>query len=118
MLCNKGSVYVLGRREYGRLGLGQNSALEPATPMRVPTLDKVTEVSASTVCSFAVNEGGELFSWGMGTNLQLGNGQEDDVWTPCRVSGKKLEGKKVTGVSAGGQHTALLACSSQKTGKK
>ena len=118
VLCNKGSVYVIGRREYGRLGLGNNSSLEPATPTRVPALSKISEVSASTVCSFALSEAGELYSWGMGTNLQLGNGDEDDVWTPCKVTGKKLEGRKVLLVSGGGQHTALIAHSPKKTGKK
>ena len=108
VLCNKGSVYVMGRREYGRLGLGTNSSLEPTTPTQVPGLDKISGVSASTVCSFAVSEGGDLYSWGMGTNLQLGTGDEDDVWKPHKVTGKKMEGKKVVDCSAGGQHTALL----------
>lgn len=108
ILCNKGSVYVMGRKEYGRLGLGPNSSLEPTIPMRVPGLDKIAEVSASTVCSFAVSEGGDLYSWGMGTNLQLGTGGEEDVWKPHKVTGKKMEGKKVMNCSAGGQHTALL----------
>lgn len=118
VLCNKGSVYVMGRREYGRLGMGTNSSLEPTTPMRVPELDKISDVSASTVCSFAVSEGGDLYSWGMGTNLQLGTGEEEDVWKPYKITGKKMEGKKVVGSSAGGQHTALLLASPQKTGKK
>lgn len=108
VLCNKGSVYVMGRREYGRLGLGDNSSLEPATPTRVTELDNIVEVSASTVCSFAVNDSGELYSWGMGTNLQLGTGEEDDVWKPHKVTAKKMGGKKVVDCSAGGQHTALL----------
>jgi regulator of chromosome condensation len=109
VLCNKGSVYVMGRKDYGRLGLGPNSSLEPTTPTRVPGLDRMMSVSASTVCSFAVSEGGELYSWGMGTNLQLGTGEEEDVWTPHKVAGKKIEGKKVLDCSAGGQHTALIA---------
>lgn len=108
LLCNKGSVYVMGRREYGRLGLGSNSVLEPTTPMRVTELDNIVEVSASTVCSLAVSDSGELYSWGMGTNLQLGTGEEEDVWKPFKVTSKKMEGKKTMAASAGGQHTALL----------
>ena len=118
VLCNKGGVYVMGRREYGRLGLGENSTLEPATPTRVPQLDKIVEVSASTVCSFGVSESGAVYSWGMGTNLQLGTGEEDDLWQPHMISAKKLDGRKVIGSSGGGQHTALLVHSPAQKNKK
>ena len=108
VLCYKGSVYVMGRREYGRLGLGESNSEEPSTPRHVPQLTNIVDVAAGSICSFAVSNSGEAFSWGMGTNLQLGSGQEDDQWTPEKVTAKKLEGKRVMCVSAGGQHTALL----------
>ena len=44
----------------------------------------------------------------MGTSLQLGTGQEDDIWKPVKVAGKKIENRRILTVSAGGQHTALL----------
>ena len=78
VVCNKGSVYVLGRKEYGRLGLGENISEEPCTPRRIPTLSKISHVSTGTICSFAVSDPGDIFSWGMGTNLQLGTGEEED----------------------------------------
>lgn len=52
---------------------------------------------------------GDVFSWGMGGNLQLGNGEEDDVFTPGKMAGKQLENRKVIALSVGGQHTVLLA---------
>ncbi|XP_043916155.1 regulator of chromosome condensation [Protopterus annectens] len=51
---------------------------------------------------------GHIFSWGMGTNYQLGTGEEDDVWTPVEMTGKQLENRTVISVSSGGQHTVLL----------
>ena len=45
----------------------------------------------------------------MGSNLQLGNGEEDDVFTPGKMAGKQLEDRKVMALSVGGQHTVLLA---------
>lgn len=45
----------------------------------------------------------------MGSNLQLGTGDEDDVLTPEKMGGKQLENRKVIAISAGGQHTLLLA---------
>lgn len=44
----------------------------------------------------------------MGTNQQLGTGEEDDVWSPYKMTGKQLEKRDVLSVSSGGQHTVLL----------
>lgn len=49
----------------------------------------------------------------MGTNGQLGTGNEDDVLSPLMVQGKQLEGKSVVRVSGGGQHTVTLAVESK-----
>lgn len=107
VMCLGGRVYVMGRSEYGRLGLGENTA-DKLLPTEVPDFGKVHTVATGTSCSFAVTDEGKLYSWGMGDTLQLGNGEEKDVQSPELVTGKKLEDKKVLSVSAGGQHTALL----------
>ena len=74
-------------------------------------------VTTGISCSFATNESGEIFSWGMGTTMQLGTGEEEDVWTPVKITGKKVESRRVIGASAGGQHTALLVSLPQQNGK-
>ena len=109
VVCCDGDVLTCGRREYGRLGLGENCE-EPSVPTRIESLKGVTakSVEAGGSCSFVVTATGELYSWGMGTNLQLGMSDEEDVWTPSKVTGKKIENRRILSVSAGGQHTALL----------
>ena len=39
-------------------------------------------VACGSVVSYAVTKEGQCYSWGMGTNGQLGTGEDDDVWTP------------------------------------
>ena len=102
-----GKVYVMGRSEYGRLGLGEN-ATDKVLPTEVPNISSVHTVATGSSTSFAITNNGQLYSWGMGDTLQLGNGEETDVWAPQIVTGKKLEHKKVLSVSAGGQHTAII----------
>ena len=60
--------------------------------------------------SFAITEEGHAYSWGLGTSLQLGVGDEDDMYVPTVVQSKNvnLDEDEVLSISAGGQHTAVL----------
>eukprot|EP00093_Oithona_nana_P004164 04164.XXX_153890_152127_1 [CDS] Oithona nana genome sequencing. len=107
-----GRVHALGRVDYGRLGLGQQRETDATEPIQVlGPLEgqKCVDVSCGTTVSFAITEGGECFSWGMGSNGQLGHSDEEDAWEPEKMLGKQLEQRKVMAVSGGGQHTVLIA---------
>ncbi|KAJ0000248.1 hypothetical protein NQD34_012090 [Periophthalmus magnuspinnatus] len=103
----EGQVYSLGRAEYGRLGLGEG-AEEKSDPTPVTGMEPVCSVACGASVSYAVTKEGDVYSWGMGTNMQLGTGEEDDEWSPVKMTGKQLENRTVLMVSSGGQHTALL----------
>ncbi|KAK6473183.1 regulator of chromosome condensation-like [Huso huso] len=106
-LDSNGQVYSLGRAEYGRLGLGEGGE-EKSEPTAVPELTDAETVACGASVSFAVTRNGRVFAWGMGTNLQLGTGEEEDEWRPVEMTGKQLENRTVLSVSSGGQHTVLL----------
>lgn len=102
-------TYVIGRHEYGRLGLGENGKdIEELTIIPSLQQKKCVEIACGSSVSFAVTDNGEVYSWGMGTNGQLGSGEEEDLYEPKKVGGKQLEGKRVVQVSSGGQHTVIL----------
>lgn len=107
-----GKVYSVGRADYGRLGIGED-ATHQYLPVEVGALTdhKVQKVACGEVVSFAVTEEGGLYSWGMGSCLQLGTGNDDDAWSPILVEGKNLavNEHEVLNVEAGGQHTLILA---------
>ncbi|XP_017525240.1 regulator of chromosome condensation isoform X1 [Manis javanica] len=104
---SEGKAYSLGRAEYGRLGLGEG-AEEKSTPTPIPRLPTVSSVACGASVGYAVTKDGRVFAWGMGTNYQLGTGQEEDAWSPVEMTGKQLENRVVLSVSSGGQHTVLL----------
>jgi len=111
VLDASGKVYAMGRAEYGRLGIGDD-AKETSIPVQVTALDSshIHEVACGEAVSFAVSSKGDLYSWGFGSCLQLGTGEDEDEFLPTKVQGKNLQSDlhEVLGVSAGGQHTAML----------
>ncbi|XP_036300730.1 regulator of chromosome condensation isoform X3 [Pipistrellus kuhlii] len=104
---SEGKAYSLGRAEYGRLGLGEG-AEEKSMPTLISRLPSVSSVACGASVGYAVTKDGRVFAWGMGTNYQLGTGQEEDAWIPVEMTGKQLENRLVLSVSSGGQHTVLL----------
>ncbi|XP_061574283.1 regulator of chromosome condensation [Cololabis saira] len=110
----EGQVYSLGRAEYGRLGLGQG-AEEKSEPVPVMGMEPAKAVTCGASVSYAVTKEGSVYAWGMGTNLQLGTGEEDDEWSPVKVTGKQLENREVLMASSGGQHTVLLVRDTQES---
>ncbi|XP_035528821.1 regulator of chromosome condensation [Morone saxatilis] len=110
----EGHVYSLGRAEYGRLGLGEG-AEEKSEPTPVMGIEAASSVACGASVSFAVTREGSVYAWGMGTNLQLGTGEEDDEWSPVKVTGKQLENRVVLMASSGGQHTVLLVKDKQES---
>lgn len=110
LLSEEGEVFALGRKEYGRLGLGTSTPAEDEdqqTPARVPGLAGCTDVSCGEATSHTIDGQGRLFSWGIGSNNQLGLGDEEDKFEPQVVSGR-LADKCTLVVSGGGQHTVIL----------
>lgn len=77
--------------------------------------ERVATVATGGSSSFAITESGRLYSWGFGTNGQLGSGEDEDIVIPTLVKGKRLVPKdgtppaRVLQVDAGGQHTVILA---------
>ncbi|TKS81872.1 Regulator of chromosome condensation [Collichthys lucidus] len=110
----EGQVYSLGRAEYGRLGLGQQ-AEEKSEPTPVTGIELASRVTCGATVSYAVTREGSVYAWGMGTNLQLGTGEEDDEWSPVKMTGKQLENRIVLMASSGGQHTVLLVKDKQES---
>ncbi|KAM8869371.1 regulator of chromosome condensation isoform 2-T4 [Spinachia spinachia] len=109
-----GGVYSLGRAEYGRLGLGQG-AQEKSEPTPVTGIEPASGLACGASVSYAVTREGSVYAWGMGTNLQLGTGEEEDEWSPAKMTGKQLENRVVLSASSGGQHTALLVKDKQES---
>ncbi|XP_011935248.1 PREDICTED: regulator of chromosome condensation isoform X4 [Cercocebus atys] len=109
-ISHEGHVYGFGLSNYHQLGTpGTESCFIPQnlTSFKNSTKSWVGFSGGQhhTVC---MDSEGRVFAWGMGTNYQLGTGQDEDAWSPVEMTGKQLENRVVLSVSSGGQHTVLL----------
>lgn len=108
-LTEAGDIYTVGCGDYGRLGVGRKDELRESKTILKVKLDKpAVSIGSGSCTSYAILEDFTAMAWGMGSNLQLTNGSEDDEWEPVKMSGKQIDSKKILTVAGGGQHAILL----------
>jgi hypothetical protein len=93
----------MGRSEYGLLGLGSDTG-DAKVPTLIPSHSPVTNmacvgrggIACDTTVSLAITASGELHAWGLGTNGQLGQGNEEDLTVPTvtRIMSQQLENRR------------------------
>ncbi|XP_002138000.2 regulator of chromosome condensation-like [Drosophila pseudoobscura] len=107
-LKNDQRCYVVGRPEYGRLGLGsQQDVVAELTPtINLPA--NIVHVGCGDISSYAITEDGKLYAWGMGNSYQLGVGDDHDQLEPALVGGKSIQNRKMLLASGGGHHALFL----------
>jgi alpha-tubulin suppressor-like RCC1 family protein len=108
-LDDKGSVWAWGWNNVHQLG--DNSAVNNATPRQVSSLErvKVAAVVAGGGHSLALDTDGAVWAWGWDYVCQLGNdsrSQYSGNSMAAKVSG--LAGKKIVDIAAGGGHSLAL----------
>lgn len=118
VLTEENICYAIGRRDYGRLGLGSiDEDIVELQPVKALDGKQLVDVSCGEAQSFAITEDGKVYAWGMGSNLQLGTGIEDDELEPVLISSKQTQDAKVIKVSSGGQHTLFLIANEEEKEK-
>ena len=101
-LGSDGNVYAWGKNEHGQLGIAASE-----TPVTTPTLveglhnKNVKAIAAGRYFSLALTDGGDVYSFGINTKLQLGYelAEESHSATPTLIS--DLDSLFITQISAG-----------------
>jgi len=113
-ITTEGEVYSIGRGDYGQLGVVDKDAkifeqTEELNLVNFPDNDKIpVSISSSVGCCYAIMSDGKGYAWGLGTNLQLTTGEDEDENKPVEIQGGRLEGKRILKASLGGQHGMFL----------
>lgn len=110
VLTNDDKCFAIGRKDYGRLGLGEiEDDVDKLTPIKALDSVNVAQLECGECCSFVLTDEGKAYSWGMGSNQQLGVGSDEDQIEPVLLTGAQVREKQVIRVSSGGQHTLFIA---------
>jgi regulator of chromosome condensation len=119
-LTSDGRVYACGRADAAALGLpADHAALAGegqttlATPMRVafpdaPADDPVVHIAAGTPSGAAVTHAGAMYTWGEGSQGELGLGGAEAAQTPTVVVRREGGSWAALVASCGGQHSIAL----------
>lgn len=111
-LCSDGTVVSWGRGSSGQLGDGTfNSPSQPAAANTSGVLNgkKVVSIATGREHTLALCSDGSLFSWGLNSAGQLGNGNLTTSNIPVAVNrAGVLAGKTITAISAGAHYSVAL----------
>jgi regulator of chromosome condensation len=72
----------------------------------IPALSDISMISSGSNHNLAMDRQNRVYSWGFGEMNQLGHGADQDSLTPKLIASLK---HAVMQVSAGGQHSIILA---------
>jgi regulator of chromosome condensation len=121
VLTNHGNIYALGAGEEGQLGrrVLERRKIHGTSPEKVVLgvrSRKAVLVGAGNNHSFAVDERGDVWAWGLNSKGQTGTGMTDpntdsEVHAPARVknlSSGELNGARVVEIVGGDHHTLFL----------
>ena len=91
ILTEKGKVYSWGSSQGGQLGLSENyltsfpnfmNELCINQPIQIPNLTNIKKIVSGEAHSIALTKEGKCYSWGFGSNGQLGLGFCEDSFEP------------------------------------
>ncbi|KAG8373675.1 hypothetical protein BUALT_Bualt11G0049300 [Buddleja alternifolia] len=87
-----GKLYGWGWNKFGQVGVGDN--IDHCSPVQVkfPLDQKIVDISCGWRHTLAVTERQNLFSWGRGTNGQLGHGDSIDRNVPKIIEALSMDG--------------------------
>jgi len=89
------TLWSFGRNQYGELGDGTN--LDRSSPIIIPGINNVTEVSSGYAHNVALKSDGTLWAWGSNSYGQLGLGDKINRLTPTQIGADSDWAKVFTG---------------------
>ena len=102
------ALYTWGRGQHGRLGHGvtENEFFPRLVEAFVGV--PVTAVACGDYHTLVATATNGLYAFGLGLSGRLGNGSEEDQYSPVQIISGNLASKQILKISAGGHHSAAI----------
>lgn len=114
VLNKQGEVFAFGAGFGGRLGNGSEADEELPVLVKALEGERVVRVDAGECHSAAINDKGEVFTWGFGNSGALGSGTRENSLIPSKIAGGWMDEldengapSTVTTLACGGYHTLV-----------
>ena len=103
-LDSEGQIYAWGSNSYGQLGNGGTTRSN--TPVKVDTSGvlagkAISQISAGSNHSLALDSEGQIYAWGANYNGQLGNGGTTSSNTPVQTNFSNMLDRSITSIKFG-----------------
>ena len=88
-LTVKGEVYGWGQNGYGETGTKSNEGIYVHTPDKVTFpagAGKIVQIGAGEYCSIALDDLGNVYTWGHNLYGQIGDGKHANITNPVKVT--------------------------------
>ncbi|KAH0839851.1 regulator of chromosome condensation 1/beta-lactamase-inhibitor protein II [Lanmaoa asiatica] len=116
VLTTHGNVYAWGAGEHGQLGrkIIDRRKIHGTVPEKIALgtrSNRAVVIGAGNYCSFAVDESGDVWGWGLNSMGQTGLDVSDEIQSPKRINSLSkgaLEGDVVIQIAGGEHHTLFL----------
>lgn len=103
------SLFLWGKGKDGQLGIRDRSHLQDPTPLDSIANPGWTQIACGAFQSAALSKDGELFTWGNGSNGQLGHGDCTSRHVPTRIKYFQGTDINIIQVACGACHMAALS---------
>ena len=104
ILKSDGTVYTVGRNDYGQLGDGTTTDRNTLTEITDSNATNIIAVSCGRYHTAILKSDGSVYTFGWNFYGALGNGTTTNRNTPTKIQGHE----DVIAVSCGGYHTAIV----------
>ncbi|MED6220789.1 Ultraviolet-B receptor uvr8 [Stylosanthes scabra] len=114
-LTTSGILFGWGWNKFGQVGVGDNADRCSPVKVKFPEDQKVIQISCGWRHTIAVTEKQNVYSWGRGTNGQLGHGETVDRNSPKIIEALSVEGSSGQNIASSntdplsGKHFASLS---------
>ena len=105
----EGNLWAWGHNDVTQLGIGTTAGSYINQPERVYGISNIKQISCGYEHSAALNDSGELYTWGQGQGGILGHGDLENQPTPKKVEYFVNKHLEVTKICCGGLHNMAIA---------